>query len=63
MFHLFPPLREGVLNMNIEPMPLDRNRCADGGMTPEERALRKQWVEVSVLRPGILTVSAHNLIG
>jgi len=36
---------EGVLNMNIEPMPLDRNRCADGGMTPEERALRKQWVE------------------
>jgi len=36
---------KGVLNLNIEPFPLDRQRNADGGMTPEERALRKQWVE------------------
>ena len=38
--------RKNVMNVNIEPMPLDRQRLADGGMTDEERALRKQWVEV-----------------
>jgi len=37
--------KKGVMNVNIEPMPLDRQRLADGGMTPEERALRQQWVE------------------
>jgi len=37
--------RKNVMNVNIEPMPLDRQRLADGGMTDEERALRKQWVE------------------
>jgi len=37
--------KKDVMNMNIEPMPLDRQRLADGGMTPEERALRQQWVE------------------
>jgi len=35
----------GLIVMNIEPMMLERQRLADGGMTPEERALRQQWVE------------------
>jgi len=34
-----------VMHMNIEPLPLERQRLANGGMTPEQRALRKQWVE------------------
>ena len=35
----------------IEPLPSERQRLANGGMTPEERALRKQWVMDQKLAP------------
>ena len=35
----------------IEPLPYERQRLANGGMTPEERALRKQWVMDQHLAP------------
>lgn len=35
----------------IEPFPYERQRLANGGMTPEERALRKQWVMDQQLAP------------
>ena len=34
---------------SIEPMPYERQRLADGGMTAEQRALRVQWVKDQVL--------------
>ncbi|XP_059161009.1 uncharacterized protein LOC131944424 [Physella acuta] len=35
--------------MEIEPVPLERNRLSGEGLTPELRALRKQWVNDQVL--------------
>ncbi|KAI8787394.1 NADH dehydrogenase [ubiquinone] 1 beta subcomplex subunit 6 [Biomphalaria glabrata] len=35
--------------MNIEPVPFERNRLAGEGMSPEVRALRKQWVSDQIL--------------
>ncbi|KAH9523431.1 hypothetical protein Btru_040002 [Bulinus truncatus] len=35
--------------MQIEPVRYERNRLAGEGMTPEQRALRKQWVTDQVL--------------
>lgn len=34
---------------NIEHMPFERQRLAGAGMTPEDRALRKQWLQDQVL--------------
>ncbi len=34
---------------NIQPMPHERQRLAGPGMTPAERALRKQWVKDQIL--------------
>jgi len=34
---------------SIEPLAHERQRLADGGMTPEQRALRVQWVKDQVL--------------
>ncbi|BFY99761.1 hypothetical protein BsWGS_02801 [Bradybaena similaris] len=35
--------------MQLEPMPFERNRLSNGGMTPEQRALRKQWAKDQIL--------------
>ncbi|CAG5122077.1 unnamed protein product [Candidula unifasciata] len=35
--------------MQLEPLPFERNRLANGGMTSEQRALRKQWVNDQIL--------------
>merc|ERR1711893_176565 len=35
----------------IEPLPHERQRLGNGGMTPEQRALRKQWVMDQKLAP------------
>jgi hypothetical protein len=37
--------------MCIEPMPYERQRLNGQGMTPEERALRKQWLLDQYLKP------------
>ena len=37
--------------MCIEPMPYERQRLNGQGMTPEERALRKQWLLDQNLKP------------
>jgi len=36
---------------NIEPVPLERERLAGAGMTPEDRALRRQWLQDQHLAP------------